>query len=87
MPSGQVVVGHELSPSRLATCSALLEALDFDGDGLLDQREFFAFATAVALMGPAWPMPAGLASCTSPGWARAFRDLAAARRRHPAAST
>ena len=73
-----MVVGFALSPSRMATCSTLFEALDIDGDGLLDQREFFAFATALALMGPAWPMPAGASSCSAPGWARVFKDLAAA---------
>ena len=64
--------------SLTATCSTLFEALDTDGDGLLDQREFFAFATALALMGPAWPVPAGASSCSAPGWARVFKDLAAA---------
>ena len=29
-------------------------------------------------MGPAWPMPAGASSCSAPGWARVFKDLAAA---------
>ena len=65
------------TPAREAALLALFLALDRDGDGLLDQRELYALATALGLRGPGWPMPEDSASHAAAGWALVFQHWCA----------
>ena len=55
----------------------LFQALDLDGDGRLNQRELYALAVALALGGPAWPMPEDSATHAAAGWSQVFRSWCA----------